>query len=79
LSWRPHPFIVGARYRSKKDFPGFSGPLGEILVFEHDSYSRYDNCSGYEFRSLSGENRVWWLHDDEPMDSWREYFESIEP
>ena len=73
-------FQPGARYRAKKSFK--SGPTstfsaGEVLVFERDTYSHYDNAFVYVFRSSGGEEKEWWLTEGEPKESWHEYFEQL--
>ena len=78
MSWERHLFTVGERYRVRKGF--VSGTtrfnLGEIVVFERDGYSYYDNCFAYEFRDPSdGQLKTWWVHEDAPTDEWKEYFE----
>jgi hypothetical protein len=78
MSWRKNIFKKGALYRVKQTF--VSGPSefseGEILTFEADSYSPYDSSSVFQFRSIqTKELKGWWLHDDESVETWREYFE----
>jgi len=74
-------FTRGCRYRVKQSFK--SGPTsafiaGEILVFERDSYSHYDNSFIYEFRSeSSAETKEWWLLEGQSKELWRQYFEPL--
>lgn len=79
-SWRECPFAVGRRYLVRRDFEALRDRfvLGEALTFDRDSYSRYDAYTGYVF-SQPGDpgHRVWDLHDDDDLESWRELFEEI--
>jgi hypothetical protein len=80
MSWRPSPFVVGQRYRVNKSFASaFSNfTADETLVFEKEQYSRYDSSSVYVFRNVSSnEAKEWWLHDEQPLESWQEYFQPI--
>ena len=79
MSWRKI-FKKGALYGAKQTFA--SGPskffLGEILVFEADSYSHYDNSSVFQFRNTTTkELKGWWLHDSESVDIWKEFFSEV--
>jgi hypothetical protein len=80
MSWRQTPFAVGQRYLVKINFTSaFSHFLaGEMLVFEKEQYSHYDCSSVYVFCNMaSGEKKEWWLHDDQPLESWQEYFQLV--
>ena len=80
MSYAPAIFIPGSRYRVKVDFK--SGPVsvfgaGEVLTFENASYSHYDNCFVYAFRTDDGsaEKKEWWLPEGEHRGSWSRFFE----
>ena len=72
-------FTVGRRYSVKVNFVG--GPTshfrcGEILIYARQYYSHYDNSFVYSFvAETTNVNKEWWLHEDEPAESWRQYFE----
>lgn len=72
-------FEVGRQYKVKQSFTKhlFNFVAGEILVYERYYYSHYDNSSAYGFRAENGEEKEWWLHDQEPTDSWEQFFEPI--
>jgi len=83
MSYEQIIFVPGRNYRVKQTFA--SGPTttltaGEILSFDRNSYSSYDNCFVYVFRSKhgGGVRKEWWLHEEIPPESWREYFEPVE-
>jgi hypothetical protein len=78
MSYQRVIFVPGERYRAKQTFTSGNSQFisGEVLAFERDFYSRYDSSFVYEFRSENdGTNKTWWLHDQKPVDIWREYFE----
>lgn len=80
MSWRTSPFIFGKQYKAKKDFASGSSyfTAGEILVFEKAQYSHYDSSSVYVFNNvLKKEAKEWWLRDDQPLESWQEYFQPL--
>lgn len=73
-------FKKGALYRAKVTF--VSGPSefseGEVLAFEGDSYSHYDNSSVFQFRNVATkELKGWWLHDEEPVEKWKRFFSEV--
>jgi hypothetical protein len=74
-------FTPDCRYRVKQNFK--SGPTsifnaGEVVVFERNAYSHYDNCFVYVFRAESnGETKEWWLLEGQSGELWREYFELL--
>jgi hypothetical protein len=83
-SWRPCPFRAGVSYRILHDFRSSDGLIGgngasvsagQILVFEFESWSRYDGATFYLFRNVSGEICVWNLGDEEDIDKWRQFFD----
>jgi hypothetical protein len=71
-------FTPDSRYQVKKTFK--SGPTstfnaGDVVVFERDAYSPYDNSFVYVFRAESnGEIKEWWLLEGQSKELWREYF-----
>lgn len=75
-TWRGSPFQSGKRYRTLKAAPALPAETGlvpgEIIIYEQSSYSRYDSCSIYHFRTDSGEERTWLLPDDARPESWHE-------
>jgi len=79
VSYTQPIFTPNLRYRVKQTFS--SGPTstfiaGEILVFERDAYSHYDNNFVYVFRAEGdGQTKEWWLPEGQPKAAWREYFE----
>lgn len=77
MNWQKKIFTVGTRYRVKQNFTSGSSifKADEILIFEHDNYSPYDNCFVYEFNSEGNEKKAWWLHEDTLTESWQQYFE----
>jgi hypothetical protein len=82
-SWRKHHFEKGRRYRVITEcrvplWEIFHFHVGEIVTFVEDSYSRYDNLSLYVFRTSSGEQRYWALHNDEPEEKWQTIFEKVD-
>jgi hypothetical protein len=83
MSYVQQIFSVGTRYRAKQDFtcgPTSSFKSGEILVFERNSYSPYDNSFVYIFRSATGnELKEWWLHESQSREIWNDYFEVLDP
>lgn len=78
MSWRTTPFVVGQRYRVKVAFTSaFSHfTAGEMLVFRKQQYSHYDSSSVFVFdEETTGQKKEWWLHDDQPIESWQNYFQ----
>ena len=80
-SWRASPFAVGRSYRVRRDFKALRDTFaaGEVLVYESDAYSHYHGYTAYVF-SQSGreQKRVWDIHDDDTVESWRELFDEVE-
>jgi hypothetical protein len=82
MGWRQNSFEAGKSYRVIADCDARLDELyqfrtGEVLTFVRDYYSHYDNLSAYLFRTASGEERYWTLHDDEAENKWRSIFEPI--
>ncbi len=81
MTYRQQIFTPHCRYRVKRNFD--SGPTArfvadEVLVFERDTYSRYDNCFVYIFHTESGnETKDWWLPEGQSKESWQQYFELL--
>jgi hypothetical protein len=78
MSYTNTIFVPGQRYRVKQNFK--SGPstfiAGEILIFERDTFSPYDNCFVSVFRSETGaETKEWWLSESQSKELWQQYFE----
>ena len=76
----PKIFRKGCRYRAKKSFMNGLATFfaDEILIFETDGYSIYDNAFGYEFHSETvGQQKTWFLEIDESPEIWRDFFEQL--
>jgi hypothetical protein len=73
-------FKKNRHYRVIQDFQ--SGPSnflrGEILRFDRDSYSPYDNSFVYTFYEEMNTEKVWLLLNNDPDDTWKQYFEEID-
>lgn len=69
-------FEPGHEYRVKANFVSGTTSFfeNEILTFERDGYSPYDSSFAYEFRDRSGAVKTWWLHEDRPIDTWKQHF-----
>jgi hypothetical protein len=81
MSWQKHIFEIGKRYRVKRTFTSGAATFvaDEVLAFQGDSYSFYDNCFVYEFVSQrGGEIKAWWLHEDKVDETWRDFFEPLD-
>jgi len=78
--WRVSPFSVGRSYRVRRDFKSLRDAFtaGEVLTYESDAYSHYHGYTGYVFSQAGAEpKRVWDIHDDDDLESWRELLEEI--
>jgi hypothetical protein len=83
MGWRQNIFEAGKRYlvlvdcefRRNKVYQFWAGA---VLIFFQDHYSPYDSESSYAFRTESGEELYWCLHDTEPDDKWRTYFQKVD-
>lgn len=78
--WRMSPFMVGKRYRVRKDFTCLRDDFkaGEVLVFDSDAYSRYDGYTGYFFSQVGARRlRTWDIDDDDDLEVWRDLFEEV--
>jgi len=80
MSWRKNVFKKDALYRARRTF--ISGPSefseGEIIAFEADSYSPYDNSSVFQFRNTATQElKGWWLHDSESPEIWKSFFSKV--
>jgi len=76
----PEIFRKGVRYRVKKSFMSGASTFigGEILVFDLDGYSFYDESYGYQFHGQgNGEIKTWMLDENRSVDSWKQYFEEV--
>jgi len=74
-------FNIDTHYRVKKSFMSWQSTFiaGEVLDFVRDYYSRYDSSFVFQFKSRSdGQEKFWHLHEDDPKDTWKQYFEPIE-
>jgi hypothetical protein len=75
-----HVFDPGGRYQVIADCDislerVYPFRIGEVVTFLQDYYSHYDSLSVYLFRTASGEERYWALHDTEPVNKWQQYFQ----
>ena len=80
MSYTQPIFTPGCRYRVKQNFKSGPTPFiaGEILVFDRDTFSPYDESFVYLFRSESGaEIREWFLSESQPKKLWHDYFEPL--
>lgn len=81
-SWRGSPFVAGRLYHvveiPTSGFPYSKPTVGDLLMYSQSGYSRYDNCSIYEFVAETGERVEWWLHDEKPMENWQTVFAPAE-
>ena len=80
MTWRTSPFVVGQRYRVKQSFASAFSHFAadETLIYQEEQYSSYDSSSVYVFRNEStNETREWWLHDEQPLESWLEHFQPL--
>jgi hypothetical protein len=75
-------FVVGKRYRVRQTFRSggkFQFFVGEIVRFQRDAYSHYDNCFVYVFISeRDGSEKEWWLNEEQPPELWQDYFEAVD-
>jgi hypothetical protein len=79
--WRETPFRAGRSYRVKKTFKALRDDFrkGEILVFSHEGYSRYDGVTGYFFRAPPETSlRAWDIGDDDRTTVWSDLFEEVD-
>jgi hypothetical protein len=72
-------FVPGKLYRARKTFTaGSTFEAGEVLVFERDLFSWYDEAQVYEFhRHTDNKPKQWIVGDEFPLDSWMQYFELL--
>lgn len=78
--WRPSPFVIGRRYRVRRDFqsPRDSFRAGEIFTYDRDTWSRYDGCTGYVFTQAGTPAlRCWDIYDDDDLTVWLDLFEPL--
>jgi hypothetical protein len=83
MSYTRPIFVVGHRYRVRKSFVSggrFRFSVGEVVRFQRDAYSPYDNCFVYVFSSeLDGAEKEWWLNEEQAPEIWQDYFEPLGP
>lgn len=79
MTYAQHIFRSDTRYRAKLAFqsdPASTFHAGEIVIFERDTYSPYDDSFVSTFRSeTDGRIKEWWLPDHEPQGTWQQFFE----
>jgi hypothetical protein len=76
---RSYRFKVGRSYRVLRGFRSGMDEfvLGEVLLFQSASHSRYDESSAFLFRAaLGGELKTWFLYDGDP-DNGAELFQEL--
>ncbi len=83
MNWRRHIFESRRRYRvvAKCDVSFLKDSqfrVGEVVVYYRDHYNYFDGLSIYLFRTLSGEELWWTLHDSDPDDKWKCIFERVD-
>jgi hypothetical protein len=78
-TWRGSPFVRGHHYRVLKNAPSYEGQLttGEVLVYFGAYVGIYYGVSVYAFTNELGEERTWVLGDDEPLESWLNFFAPV--
>jgi hypothetical protein len=79
-TWRDSPLTEGKKYRVLKDFrqPQSIFKADEVLKYENAEYSRYDNSTMFFFKAKGGHQKTWWLHDDEPVEKYKDLFVEVE-
>jgi hypothetical protein len=81
MTFVPKIFEKGARYRAKKSFMKGASTFiaNEILVFELDGYSHYDDCFAYQFHSQTdGQTKTWVVFNNESAECWQQYFDPLD-
>ena len=75
-TWRGSPFVAGSYYRVLKDAPSCEGRLnaGEVLKYFGAYVGIHDGVSVYAFTNDAGQERTWVFYDDEPIESWSNFF-----
>jgi len=70
-TWRECPFEKGQKYTVHKAIKALRSEftLGEILLFSHDTYSRYDSMTGYVFKTGSGIEKILDIPDSDDMET----------
>jgi hypothetical protein len=82
MDTQSHPFASKSFYRVKKSFDGGLSifDVNEILIFEKEAFSPYDDSFIYQFYSQTEKTvKTWARHINEPPEMWQQYFELIEP
>ena len=79
-TWRTDIALVeGKEYRARKDFKTQTDVFtkGEILIFTGNDYSHYHGSTALRFiNKATGEDKSWFLHDNEPDNS-AEFFKPV--
>lgn len=73
-------FVVGQRYRVRRDFKSLRDRFveGECMTYHSTAWSRYDGITGYFFEQPDKDYlRVWDVPDDGPAPDWEELFELV--
>lgn len=78
--WRAAPFQRGKKYIIRRDFRAIRDSFGcnEVLTYDVDHYSPYDNCTSYIFYDAYNKRRVWDVMDDVDLIIWQKYFSMLE-
>jgi hypothetical protein len=74
---RKEIFKPGGRYRVREGVEDSRFASGDVLIFEDTAYSHYDNTHFYRFTIEGNGKTTWTLHDDEPCDGWKRFFEAL--
>jgi hypothetical protein len=80
MSYTQSIFTVGFKYRVRQSFRSGASAFvtGEILIFDRNTYSPYDNSFVYLFHPIgSDEVKGWWLHEEKSKELWHQYFELL--
>lgn len=81
MAYRQPIFLPGMHYLALRTFtsgPHSSFVASELLIFERETYSPYDNCFVYQFVSLEkGEQKSWWLPEGASAAQWKLYFRLV--
>jgi len=81
MSFRPLPLVVGQTFRVRKAFvSGSSFEANELLTFvRYQGYSRYDDTCDYEFRTATGEEKVWMVSRGMPEEQMHDFLAPADP
>ena len=75
------PFTVGRHYRVKASFDALRDRFeaGEVLIYDHSAWSRYDGITGYIFSRVGQSGtRCLDIYDHEASSPWTDRFEALD-